>query len=290
MDPTQYELEIAQSTFIIRVASAVAFCILYYDWVLTLSAEVDRFWKRRLSWVSFGYYLNRGLALLGHIPVIYEFYFWHIRSLTQHRSQTCSKLQMYHQILSGVMPVVVGALQIARVYALYESSQRVLIGLVGMAVWAITQAWKTHDAAQVVKAGIVDMNPIICDLRVSANHCTLTGCHRYCNALKMPEDPTKMGRRLACHLAPRRVHILRVHGHMIKQLTSWLTLCLGSVLLLCNSTNVFTCLLAPPAYRGISVTISNVIATTLIARLMLNLRKPNLVAYSYQYEQGSTTF
>ncbi len=67
-------------------------------------------------------------------------------------------------------------------------------------------------------------------------------------------------------------------------------------------------------YRGISVTISNVyvhsqhdmnlrarlltffylvqsrIATTLIARLMLNLRKPNLVAYSYLYGQDSTAF
>ncbi len=32
------------------------------------------------------------------------------------------------------------------------------------------------------------------------------------------------------------------------------------------------------------------IAATLIARLMLNLRKPNQVAYSYLYGQDSTAF
>lgn len=52
----------------------VVLAILYYDYALTLSTEVERFWRRPWSLVSFGFYLNRYLSLLGHIPVMYEFY------------------------------------------------------------------------------------------------------------------------------------------------------------------------------------------------------------------------
>lgn len=48
--------------------------ILYYDYALTFSVEVDRFWKGRLSFATLIFYFNRYLVLFGHIPVLYEFY------------------------------------------------------------------------------------------------------------------------------------------------------------------------------------------------------------------------
>ena len=62
------------------------FCtgILYYDYTLTFSAEVDRFWKGRFSFASFIFYFNRYLALSGHIPVLYEFYGTHDQKVSQH--------------------------------------------------------------------------------------------------------------------------------------------------------------------------------------------------------------
>lgn len=49
--------------------------ILYYDYSLTLGAEVDRFWRvGRCSFVNILFVLNRYLALLGAIPVCFEFF------------------------------------------------------------------------------------------------------------------------------------------------------------------------------------------------------------------------
>jgi hypothetical protein len=48
--------------------------ILYYDYILTFSIEIERFWTR-LSWASCFFFMNRYLVLLGHIPTIWQ-YFW----------------------------------------------------------------------------------------------------------------------------------------------------------------------------------------------------------------------
>ncbi|KAH9916252.1 uncharacterized protein BXZ73DRAFT_105882 [Epithele typhae] len=53
---------------------AAGFAILYYDYFLTFSLEVERFWSRRFTLVSFAFFLNRYVLLLGHIPVIFEFF------------------------------------------------------------------------------------------------------------------------------------------------------------------------------------------------------------------------
>jgi hypothetical protein len=51
--------------------------ILYYDYLLTFSVEFECFWTPRWrTWGSILFFFNRYLTLLGHIPVIYEFFFW----------------------------------------------------------------------------------------------------------------------------------------------------------------------------------------------------------------------
>ncbi|KAF8072079.1 hypothetical protein FPV67DRAFT_1483847 [Lyophyllum atratum] len=52
----------------------VSFVILYYDYALTLPAEVQRFWSSPLSWAPSFFYVNRYLALFGHIPVMIQYY------------------------------------------------------------------------------------------------------------------------------------------------------------------------------------------------------------------------
>jgi hypothetical protein len=49
--------------------------ILYYDYLLTLPLECSRYWGSRITLASGFFYLNRYLALLGHIPVVFR-YFW----------------------------------------------------------------------------------------------------------------------------------------------------------------------------------------------------------------------
>jgi hypothetical protein len=50
--------------------------ILYYDYLLTFSMEVERFWSlRTFTCASFFFFLNRYISVIGHIPVAIEF-FW----------------------------------------------------------------------------------------------------------------------------------------------------------------------------------------------------------------------
>jgi hypothetical protein len=46
--------------------------ILYYDYTLTFSREVEFFWprKNRVGWVSSIYFLNRYVAIFGYIPIV----------------------------------------------------------------------------------------------------------------------------------------------------------------------------------------------------------------------------
>ena len=49
--------------------------MLYYDYSLTLSTEIEHFWKRaRISLVSVLFVVNRYLGLLGSIPVALEYF------------------------------------------------------------------------------------------------------------------------------------------------------------------------------------------------------------------------
>ena len=48
--------------------------ILYLDYILTFDMEVERFWQRQFSWVSVGFFLNRYIAVITHIPVMLEFF------------------------------------------------------------------------------------------------------------------------------------------------------------------------------------------------------------------------
>ncbi len=50
--------------------------MLYYDYMLTLPMEVERYWTGSggRSWASFFFFLNRHMSVLCHIPVVYEFF------------------------------------------------------------------------------------------------------------------------------------------------------------------------------------------------------------------------
>ena len=58
--------------------------VLYWDYLLTLSDEIKFYWQGtqkklswtplKLSWTPFFFFLNRYLAIFGHIPVMVEFF------------------------------------------------------------------------------------------------------------------------------------------------------------------------------------------------------------------------
>ncbi|KAI0744810.1 hypothetical protein C8Q76DRAFT_789289 [Earliella scabrosa] len=65
---------IAQFDYGNRIISSVSFAILYYDFILTLPLEIERYWKSRISWGSVFFFLNRYVSILSHIPIVYEYF------------------------------------------------------------------------------------------------------------------------------------------------------------------------------------------------------------------------
>ncbi|EJF59266.1 hypothetical protein DICSQDRAFT_128421 [Dichomitus squalens LYAD-421 SS1] len=136
----------AQSEFIVRICASVSLgdakglplvAILYYDYALTIVAEVERFWMRRWSLVSLIFFLNRYLSLLGHIPVAYELFGVYDAS----------------QALIAAIQIIIGVLQLFRTYALYNRNRRMLFflfayGLVAasIAIWVVTKAFGISKA------------------------------------------------------------------------------------------------------------------------------------------------
>ncbi|RPD77000.1 hypothetical protein L226DRAFT_521662 [Lentinus tigrinus ALCF2SS1-7] len=244
--------------------------LLYYDYTLTVGAEIERFWYRSWSVVSFGFFLNRYLSLLGHIPVMYELY----ASMSQ---SLCFELQKYHQVLAGVTQVVVGALQVFRIYALYSGNRRVLFLLLGMIAigcvisgWAICQTWRSDHSDVGSISGRIG-----CDLTMSQTQ------GQYLAAV------------WACILVFDFVVFVLTLYRVLKIGRKWrgslFTLMLRDgtlyfgVLFVCHLANILTCLVAQPVFRGITVTTTNVLATSLITRLMLHIRDPDFTGRQYRW-------
>ncbi|KAI0328545.1 hypothetical protein GY45DRAFT_1254664 [Cubamyces sp. BRFM 1775] len=94
--------------------------ILYYDYSLALGTEVDRFWRvGRWTFANVLFVLNRYLALLGTIPVIFEFF----GDLPHER---------FHKYYTIVSQTIVIFILNVRTYALYAGNTRVIRGLVAL--------------------------------------------------------------------------------------------------------------------------------------------------------------
>lgn len=151
--------------------------ILYYDYLLTFSMEIERFWTfRRISSGSFFFFFNRYLAFFGNIPIIFVF-FWRtedrqlkiqVRSLCililvsmasaddfldvgqpllinrllanlYYSFGSCNVLQAYHQFFAMISQVVIGSKYSESPSSSWRYSPRTDTVLLIMRVYALYQ-------------------------------------------------------------------------------------------------------------------------------------------------------
>ncbi|KAI0259170.1 hypothetical protein BC834DRAFT_974494 [Gloeopeniophorella convolvens] len=92
----------------------ISFSILYYDYIITLSAEIELFWpvKRRLTWPSALFLINRYLSILGHIPVALEMF---------------AEPSHLNDAFYALLQFIVAVICIMRIAAIYENNRTIII-------------------------------------------------------------------------------------------------------------------------------------------------------------------
>jgi len=206
------------------------------------------------------------MIIFGHIPVLVEV-FW--ATYDPAKLQICPRLLVYQQYFSSAIQIFVGASLIMRVYALYNCNIRVLVCLVILPVILIVvDAWlflggKNTEVMpdvlvytgcavplshyQAIRYAISWSTMLVFDLVIL--------CMTLYKTLTLPR-PTNAG----------VLTLLRRDGVMY-----------FGVVTASNLFNILCFLLADPLSKFAGTTLTNVISSMMITRMMLNLRDPSLV-------------
>ncbi|RPD66287.1 hypothetical protein L226DRAFT_609156 [Lentinus tigrinus ALCF2SS1-7] len=268
MDSLQHSAEYYASS--VRVDTALtlaAFTVLYFDYSLTVTSEINWYWSPpSLSLSSFLFALSRYFGLLGPIPVFFEYV---MTDFSEHR---CRQFQLYHQVYAIMSQGIVAILLILRTYALYNCSKRMLIVLIGM-----------H-----IGGGIQCLTAVLTGKSVLTNDTAL--------GFKIPGCNLALTNDQGLHLALAWSAMLWFDS-CIFALTFWKAIQVRrevaggllvtifrdgtvyyAILVAVNVVNILTFLVTPSnsPLKGSATTLTNVLSVTLTSRLMLNLRDPSI--------------
>ncbi|KAF8273738.1 hypothetical protein EI94DRAFT_1172575 [Lactarius quietus] len=236
-------------------ASALCgYCILYYDYFLTLSREVDRFWHLGPhSWASIVFFANRYIALLGHIPLLY--------GVIANPCKTVDIqlfLTKYHGILMLLLHFLTAVLLMMRVYALYFRNKWVLaivaleaVATISIGCWVLSRPLGDISTIQTLQkstrfqTGAAFTGLLVFD-------CTVFALSTYRSINLGGQNVPFLNRLL-------------VDGFMYYGVT-W------SV----NLVNVVVLMTAPPSINLSTPVFANVLSVIMVSRLMINLYDPTL--------------
>ncbi|KAI0790370.1 hypothetical protein C8Q75DRAFT_806301 [Abortiporus biennis] len=242
--------------------SCISFTILYYDYILTLPTEINLYWQPILSTIGLRsnlltsgrrdlkfslltalFFITRYLAIFGHIPVGIEV-FW-----PKHD------------------PILVGFLLIIRTYALYNRSKRILWLILSTAfVVIVVGCWSIIQTGPKALPIPIDIG---CDPRISAS----AG-----HALAIAWSGMLGFDILIFFLTIYKAISARSNG---RRTLLDILLRDGSIYFGCiaisNLSNIITFILGQSLIKGLTTILTNVISATLISRLMLNLRDPEIL-------------
>jgi len=273
---TQKDLQSVHYTYYLWL---ISFTILYYDYFLTLSWEVDRVWKTSgLSWATAFFYFNRYVCLLGHIPVIFE-YFWSTSNPRKH--EICHDLHNFHQFLAVAIQVVVACMLVMRVYALYGGSRFVLfLYIFVIAVASIITAWSLAVGYRIEPQRDVDL-PVGCGPNMT--HFFAVRCAIAWGSMLVFDI-------IAFSMTVyKSVKLPRLKGTNLVSILFRDGAIYFGVIAASNLANILTFLLGSAFTRGILTTFTNIISSVMISRLVLNLRHPSLVSDARRTSQTNLT-
>ncbi|KAI9437696.1 hypothetical protein H4582DRAFT_2077286 [Lactarius indigo] len=240
--------------------------ILYYDYALTLSREVEYFWPNpyRTGWVSFIFFLNRYAAIFGYIPIVMG-----LIPNTSCEPQNAWKTHLYKAYFGMALQLLVSALCSMRVYALYNKNNRILLALATLAgasiiVGFIAIATEADDV-------VIRIPPPITPI-----------CHPSLGLSDEGSDFLSIawGGLLAFDAAVFALTLYKAIKMGYNTPLIQIILRDGSLyfvtLFFVNLANILTMQFAPTLLKNSVNPLTSVVSTTLISRLMLRLRSDRI--------------
>ncbi|KAH9856356.1 hypothetical protein C2E23DRAFT_882430 [Lenzites betulinus] len=262
---------VVQSIYTNRILASAAFALLYYDFVLTIPKAIERYWSGKLSLVSVLFFFNRYLAVFGHIPVLVNFF-----GVFPEPLYVPPMVLKYHRFLSTAIQGICAGLMLLRTYALYGRDRRVLaLLLILILAGAVISIWLLVAGRHPDRPGstYADQTAQIgCNL-------VLSQAEGYDLALAwsaiLAFDATVFVLTLLQGLRLGRMWSGGYVAIILRDGTLYF-----ATLFVCYLANILAYALAQPVYKGVSTSIANVLSTTLVTRLMLNIRDPDIFEQS----------
>ncbi|RDB31003.1 hypothetical protein Hypma_000082 [Hypsizygus marmoreus] len=275
----------------------VSFVILYYDYALTLPAEVERFWaSKSVSWASGFFYVNRYLVIFGHIPVMVQYYWdsrhkstkMYVPASYRHNSRIecdcghrCPSLSSFHQYLAVIIQVVVGLTLIMRTYALYDRNLKVLLFICTAALAVIIFGTWSVAAGSHGQPGDLVLPDIGCvppTNQADANRLAAAWTGNLLFDVMIFVMTVYKSLKRSRGRDWTLIHVLLRDGAIY-----------FGIMAIVGLGNIISFHFSPEYERGFITTFANIISSTMLSRLMLNLRDPDLVTRNFGIQPDSAT-
>lgn len=270
---TSYQIDLHNYLHLVGIS------IFYYDYVLTFSTEYIRVWRGPKPTGSWLFYVNRYLTFFGDIAVnVGNFYNFKT-------AKSCDDYALYRQILLIGAQVVVCIILCLRIYALYNRSVAILVGVVGtgatlmaLAVFAVTG----QSSSTALDSGCHLGESRITGIRVAVAWEALFLYDVLIFSLTMYKTWKNRAVYAISDAQPNLVTLMMRDGALYFAI-------MASV----NLANTLTFYLLQPLLRGVLSTFASSVSVTMMSRLMLNLHEsasanPTLVTDPSSSGQSTT--
>lgn len=109
---------------IANCCAVAATILLYYDYLLTLPDEIRCIWKRKFSFATVLFFVNRYVTLLYRTLMIIQMLPW--SSLPEDQADTlCNGILRFNEVLTILLEVTVATFMSLRMYAIWSSDRRI---------------------------------------------------------------------------------------------------------------------------------------------------------------------
>lgn len=247
--------------------------LLIYDYALTFSMEVERFWTPHLfSPTSVFYFTNRYTALLGYMPILYQL-------LGPVNQNECHFFQGYTVVYVYLVLMASAALMVIRVYALFDRD--------------LVVAWTL--------GAYLILNIILCVLlrqfgalkneptTLTESRCVPYRTEGQGEVLAILWGLKQLFEIVVLLLTARKYSKFKQSTRpvLIDKLMTDEILSFSAGLVI-NTMTICCCIWAPPHLRVVGSPLNTATFSLTVSRITLNLRDPGIVSRSVESLSGST--